>query len=77
MAASKEMNVNPGQEVTCETQQDELVSTEQNGQLDDSTILLFVGYFMTLSVTQTVQSSMVGWSMNNELERICKEAVIT
>jgi hypothetical protein len=35
--------------------------------------IFFVGYFTMLSVTQTIQSQMVIWLMNDELERIWKK----
>jgi hypothetical protein len=39
-------------------------------------IYLFVVYLTMLSVAQTLYRRMIGWVMNNELERIWKEAVV-
>jgi hypothetical protein len=38
-------------------------------------LCMFVVYLTTLSVAQAVRRRMIGWLVNNELQRICKEAV--
>jgi hypothetical protein len=35
-----------------------------------------MGYFMTRSASQTVYRRMVGWYINDELERIWKEVLV-
>jgi hypothetical protein len=37
---------------------------------------LFAFHLMTLSVAQTLQSQVIEWLMNNEMERICMEVVM-
>jgi hypothetical protein len=39
--------------------------------------IFLVGYFRTVSLSQTVQYRMVGWQMNDELRRVLKEEVVT
>jgi hypothetical protein len=45
-------------------------------QVDDLYKERFIVYLTTLLVTQTIQRQIIGWLMDNESERIWKEAVV-